>query len=87
MNFGYYMPEDYPQSLFQIDLGSPLAAYYRVEATHVYARDFSKVKVLVNPTYDTYLVNLDGHYETFDGVKVTSPITIAPHTGIILKRF
>lgn len=86
VNFGFYMPEDYPQSLFKIELGNPLAAYYIVTGTHVYARDFSKVKVLVNPTYDSYSVNLDGNYETLDGVKVTSPITISPHVGIILRR-
>jgi hypothetical protein len=86
VNFGLYMPEDYPQSLFRIELGNPLAAYYIVAGTHVYVRDFSKVKVLVNPTYDSYSVNLDGNYETLGGVKVTSPITVAPHVGIILRR-
>lgn len=86
INFGYYMPEDYPQSLFKIDVGNPLGEYYIVEGTHVYARDFSQVKVLVNPTYDSYSVNLDANYETLDGTKLTSPIIVAPHTGIILKK-
>jgi hypothetical protein len=36
-----------------------------VNETHVYARDFSKVKVLVNPTYDSYSMNLDANYETY----------------------
>jgi hypothetical protein len=86
INFGYYLPEDYPQSLFKIELGNPMGAYYIVAGTDVYVRDFSKVKVLVNPTYSSYSVTLDGNYETFSGAKAPSSITVAPHTGVILKR-
>jgi hypothetical protein len=86
INFGYYILESYPQSLFKIDLGNPVGAYSVVSGTHIYARDFSKVKVLVNPTFNSYTVILDGNYLTFDGKSVVSPITVAPHTGIILKK-
>ena len=85
LNLGFYMPKDYAQGLFNIDLGNPLGEYYMIPGTHVYARDYSKVKVLVNPTYEPYSVNLDGDYETLDGKPVTSTITVEPHTGTILK--
>jgi len=85
LNFGYYV-DDYVDSLFKIELGSPLNNYYIIDGTHVYARDFSTVKVLVNPTDQSYSVNLSGNYETFDGTPVTSPMTLAPHTGMILRR-
>jgi hypothetical protein len=86
LNLGYYMPEDYPQSLFKIDFGNPQNSYYLVQGTHVYARDFSEIKVLVNPTYQSYHVSLSGQYETLDGQPVTSPITVNPHTGILLRK-
>ena len=86
MNFGNYLPQSYPQSLFEVDVGTPLGAYQMVNGTHVYVRDFSNVKVLVNPTYDSYSVNLDANYETLNGTNLVSPITVAPHTGIILRR-
>jgi hypothetical protein len=85
MNFGYYI-SDYVDSLFDIQLGSPQNSYYLVQGTHVYSRDFSKIKVLVNPTNQSYQVSLSGQYETLDGQPVTSPITVNPHTGILLKK-
>lgn len=85
LNFGYYV-DDFSQSLFKIELGSPLGAYYIIQGTHVYSRDFSKVKVLVNPTDQSYSVNLGEGYETLDGTLVTSPITLDPHVGMILIR-
>jgi hypothetical protein len=83
MNFESYMPEDYSQSLFRIELGNPSTAYYVVSTS---SRDFSKVKVLVNPTSNSYSTNLDANYETLDGTKATTPITVAPHSGLVLKR-
>lgn len=85
VNFGYYMPADYPQSLFKIGLGNPLGTYYVLNGTHVYSRDFSKVKILVNPTSESYSVSLEGSYQTIDGARVTSPIDVVAHTGIILE--
>jgi len=83
INFGYYQ-SDYLDSLFEIDPGSPLGSYYRVSGTHVYTRDFSNIKVLVNPTYQGYSVQLTGSYETLDGSPVGSSIWMSPHTGQIL---
>jgi len=75
---------DEVQSLFKIDLGVPTGNYYVTEGGHVYARDFTKIKVLVNPTDQPYLVYLDGEYETFDG-QIVSSFNMEPHTGLILK--
>jgi len=83
INFGYYQ-SNYLDSLFEVDPGSPLGSYYMVSGTHVYAREFSNIKVLVNPTYQGYSVSLDGSYETLDGSPVGSTIWMSPHTGTIL---
>jgi len=72
------------QDLFKIDLGVPKANYYLIEGTHVYARDFTKIKVLVNPTDQPFLVYLDGDYETLEG-QIVSSVNMEPHTGLILK--
>jgi hypothetical protein len=86
INFGKYMLRDYPQSLFKIELGMPLGSYYMITETHVYARDYTKTKIFVNPTYNTYTVHLDGTYRTYEGQTVSSSITMYPHTGRILER-
>jgi len=65
---------DYTQSLFKIDLGTPQGDYYVIAGTHVYARDFTRVKVLVNPTSNTYKVEVGGQ-----------SITVLPQTGTILS--
>jgi len=69
--------------LFDIGTGTPLSDYYMIEDTHVYARDFSNAKVLVNPTDSAYTVTLDGSYKTLSGEMVTA-ITMTNHTGEIL---
>jgi subtilisin-like proprotein convertase family protein len=94
-NFSQYYPylgdgsqygmQDYPQNLFKLDLGKPVNDYYVVTGTHVYARDFSKTKILVNPTTQSYSISLNGSYMTLDGASVKSPLTLNPHTGMILK--
>jgi hypothetical protein len=86
INFGSYMLKEYPQSMFKIDLGIPIGNYYMISGTHVYTRDFTKTKILVNPTYTTYTVYLDGNYRTPEGQTVSSSITMYPHTGLILER-
>jgi hypothetical protein len=85
MNFGTYILENYPQSLFQIALGSPKGTYYKIAGTHVYSRDFSEGKVLVNPTSTEYTVMLGGSFQTPDGSIVTS-ITVVEHSGLILRN-
>ena len=86
INFGSYMLREYPQSLFKIDLGVPIGNYYMISGTHVYTRDFTKTKILVNPTYTPYTVYLDGYYRTPEGQTLSSSITMYPHTGLILER-
>ena len=63
--------KDVVQPLHDIDLGPPLGDYYKIKGTHVYARDFTNIKVLVNPTEDTFEVDL--------GMRV---INVQPHTGV-----
>ena len=85
LNLGWTVDE-FSQSLFKIELGSPQGAYYIVNGTHVYARDFSKAKVLVNPTAQPYTVGLGGGYIDLNDVAVASSISVAAHTGMILKK-
>ncbi len=79
-----YFPE------WDIDLGYPLGGYYlAAEGSYpqykIYARDFSKGKVLVNPTYGSHTVSLGETYTTIDGHAVDS-IIIGPHEGVLLTR-
>lgn len=71
--------------LFSIDLGEPVGASYKIANASIYARDFSNSKVLVNPTYQSYSVDLDETYKTRDGSEI-SKIDVAPHTGEILLK-
>jgi hypothetical protein len=76
----------YSQSLFNINVGTPSNSYYQVSGTHVYARDFTNVKVLVNPSTSAYTVTLTGSYTTQDGAPAGSSISIPAHSGIILNK-
>jgi hypothetical protein len=80
VNFGYF-DDNYTESFFNISLGSSTGAYYVVNGTHVYTRDFSNAKVLVNPTASPYILTLASSYQTPDGQQVSSPLTIKPYTG------
>jgi hypothetical protein len=81
-------PVDVPllQKLHGLDLIEPLGDYYRVGATSIYARNFVKGKVLVNPTSISYSVTLDGPYTTIDGLAVTGLFTVPPYSGSILLK-
>jgi hypothetical protein len=72
------------QPLFDVEIGAPTNDYYMVDGTHVYSRDFSNVKVLVNPTPYSYTIDLHGTYQTLEG-QLVSTITIENHSGAILK--
>jgi hypothetical protein len=85
LNFGYAV-DNHTQSVFDINVGEPLGSYYMISGSHVYTRDYSKAKVLVNPTDTTYAVNLNGNYKNLDGSPATSPLTVSPHAGIVLER-
>jgi hypothetical protein len=73
------------QPLFNIGIGVPINDYYVIPNSHVYARDFSNAKVLVNPTSNPYVINLQGTFKTLVG-DLISEITMGSHTGIILTR-
>jgi hypothetical protein len=79
-----YMEQFYKQ-LYSLDIGNQLGKYYVVTGTHVYARDFSKAKVLVNPSTSSYPISLGGSYKNLDGQTVSS-ITMNAHTGEILLK-
>lgn len=71
--------------LEDVSVGTPINDYYMISGTHVYARDFSNVKVLVNPSTSSYIVSLGGNYKKLDG-SIVSSITMNPHTGEILLK-
>jgi hypothetical protein len=66
---------NYTQDLFKIDLGTPEGEYYVLQ-DYVYARNFTKAKVLVNPTSNTYTVEVNGQ-----------SITMLPQTGTIINLY
>jgi hypothetical protein len=72
-----------PSSLWDLDLGVPVEAYRKVGG--VYQRTYSKGKVLVNPTDDTFTVSLGRTYITLSGVRVTS-LTMNPHSAALLRE-
>lgn len=69
----------------RVDMGTPTNDYHIIAGTHVYTRDFTKVKVLVNPTSSSYAIPLGGNYKTLEGVTVSS-VTMNAHTGEILSQ-
>jgi hypothetical protein len=75
----------YMQPLNNVFVGNPINDYYIIAGTHVYARDFSNGKVLVNPTTSSYTISLGGNYKNLDGSTVSS-ITMNAHSGEILLK-
>lgn len=73
------------QPLYDVEVGTSLNDYHIIESTHVYARDFSNVKVLVNPTPNPYVIDLQETFKTLDGEIVTE-VTVEDHTGLILIK-
>jgi hypothetical protein len=76
----------YSQGLFNINVGTPTNSYYQVTGTHVYSRDYTNVKVLVNPSSSAYSVPLTNSYLTQDGTSAGSSITVPAYSGIILNK-
>ncbi len=76
----------YSQGLFNIDVGIPTNSYYKITGSHVYARDYTNAKVLVNPSSSPYTISLTGNYVTQEGASVGSSITVPSYTGIILNK-
>jgi hypothetical protein len=89
-NVDYWNSTSYPielqlvQKLRSLDMGSPLGNYYKIDSTSVYARDFVKGKVLVNPSGLSYTVPLNGSYTPFGGSVVSGSLTVNAHSGTIL---
>ncbi|HLN45509.1 MAG TPA: putative glycoside hydrolase [Candidatus Sulfotelmatobacter sp.] len=83
LSYGSYLMNNYTQNLFKLDVGAPVNSYSIIPNTHIYTRDFTNVKVLVNPTDVTYSVDLYKQY-FLDGSSLSS-LTVQPHTGIILQ--
>jgi hypothetical protein len=77
------MDSAFSQSLFDIDLGVPMEDYHKIDGTKVYERQFSKVRVLVNPTNTDYTLHLGLLYLDLNGNEVSS-ITIQAYSGTIL---
>lgn len=70
-----------------VNLGKPINDSYVVPGTHIYARDFTNGKVLVNPTLKKYDISLDRNYYTLGG-KVVSEVAMDSYTGeILLGKF
>ena len=87
MWLGYYFEYPYPQSLFDINIGTPSESYHILGSSHVYTRNFSDGMVLVNPTYNSYSVTIgSGYKNVLTGETVSSTITVQPHTALILKN-
>jgi hypothetical protein len=74
------------QKLRSVDMNEPLGDYYKINSTAVYARDFVRGKVLVNPSDVSYIITLDGSYATIEGTIVSGSLTVYAHTGVILFR-
>jgi len=85
ISFGHYIEHTYAQSLFKIDIGTPSGDYYKIGS--LYARQFTKGLVIVNPTYSSSQANLSGAFKNaVNGNSVSSILTVQSHTGIILSE-
>ena len=73
------------QNMFAADYGTPLEDYHIVSGTKIYEREFTKRKILVNPTSNEYTIQLDETYLDMDGQQITS-ITVPKYSGIILTK-
>ena len=75
---------NFVQKLHEIPLGYPLNNYYKVEGTRLYARDFSNVKVIVNPTGTPYHVTFKETWIDALTSETVTELTVTPHSGAIL---
>jgi hypothetical protein len=74
------------QQLQNTRIGVATSAYYQINSTNVYARDFSLGEVLVNPTNTPYTVTFTENLSTIDGTLVSGAFAVLPHSGIILIK-
>jgi hypothetical protein len=83
LNYGSFLIENRTQNLFKTEVGTPKNSYAIIQGTHIYTRDFTNIKVLVNPTDQTYTVNLNKEY--YLNNNQVSTVVVQPHTGILLE--
>jgi len=69
------------QMIMDTDIGQPVASYY--SAQNVQMRDFTKGRVLLNPSANSHTVSLGGNYQLLNGTALSS-IVLAPWSGEIL---
>jgi len=82
LNLGKGKPAT-PHKIESVDLGRPTEDYALRDG--VYQRNFSKGRVLVNPTDKGRYVRLGGEYVRNNG-RVTTGLYVAPHTGHVLTK-
>lgn len=69
----------------QIDVGTPTGSYTRI-GTGLYARNFTKGKVVVSVSHAASGLRLDGSYRTIDGARVSGDYTLAANTAQIFLK-
>ncbi|GAI28877.1 unnamed protein product, partial [marine sediment metagenome] len=73
---------EYAQSRINQDFGTPLGGRYPLNEA-IYARDFTKTKVITNPTESSHTITLDKEY-LLNGVPITE-VTMRDHSGVMLE--
>ncbi len=74
-----YFPE------WDVDLGTAIGNYRARVGTPLYEREYSKGLVLINPSSESFHINLDGKYKDLDGL-LTDKISLGGHEGEILIK-
>ena len=64
-----------------VDVGPPAGGYAKRDG--VYQRDFRDGRALVNPTSESYVVELGGTYRDLNGIERSS-VVLGPHSGEVL---
>ena len=79
--FGYLLDGSKWYSLWDYDLGDPEGLMYKEYG--LYQRNYTKARIIVNPSENTLSMPLEGTYYTIGGRAVSS-LTLAPKTAEIL---
>ena len=74
-----YFPE------WDVDLGAPVGNYRVKVGTPLFEREFFKGLVLINPSKESFQIDLGEKYKTLDGV-ITDTLTIGSREGEILIK-
>jgi hypothetical protein len=73
-----------PSSWWDVNIGTPVGGYVRQNG--VYVRMFTNGEVVVNPTTSSHSVPLSGRFVDLSGTTRSSSLSVAPHTGTILRQ-